>query len=289
LPFITITPSCSGPNPPQATATGIQLVTNSWRPTSQTVPRFSSKAGAFFASLQGRAMLALVLALIGVVIGLAVPRRSSARLIVYLIGGYALATLSGGTARWDVSTEIGLQLAWAGCALLSCEAFVRIVKHRSPDPLPAGFTPAPLRKRLAAWIIDLMVVAAIAAALITGIHPPVAPMFVVLAIAAAYWIGQQAFRGATLGQHLLGLSTANAAGQQITLPRAALRFAAWPVSILFFFGLGTIITLRQNGRTLQDTITNTRILDTSPPPPHQEPPQGDPTASLRETDGGRVA
>jgi uncharacterized RDD family membrane protein YckC len=100
------------------------------------------------------------------------------------------------------------------------------------------------------------------------VHPP-DPELVVLAIAGAYWIGQQALRGATLGQHLLGIHTTDASGQAISLPRAALRFAAWPISILFWLGLGTIVTLRLRGGTLQDLITNTRVLDNLPRSPHR--------------------
>jgi uncharacterized RDD family membrane protein YckC len=268
LPFVTVTPSCSGPNPPRATATGVQLVTNSWSPTSHTDPRFNADARAVFASLQWHAAVALALVLTGLVLGVALPERSTARLIVYLVGGYAVVGLTAGSPSWDVGAGIGLQVAWLGCAVTSSEAFGRIVQHRSPTPLPTGLTAAPLRKRLAAWLIDVVIVAALAALILTTVHPP-SPELIVLLLAGAYWIGQHAYRGATLGQHALGIRTAHASGDGLSLPRAALRSAAWPVSALFWLGLGSIVTLRLTGRTLQDLLTNTRVLDNPPPsPPH---------------------
>jgi len=283
LPFITITPSCSGSNPPKATVTGIQLATNTWSPSkSQTDPQFTSHAHAYLASLQWPAALALALALAGLATGVALPGRPTLRLIVYLVGGYTLALICLAIASpnfaFDTSSQVGLILAWLGCAVLSSEGFARILQHHDYTSLPVGLSPAPIRKRFVAWVIDALIVATIAALMLTTLHPPY-PDLTVLLLIGAYWIAQQALRGATLGQHLAGIHTTHATGTKISLPRAALRLAAWPISALFWLGLGSAITLTRTAgtaradtkRTLHDLITNTRIVETTRSSPLPSP------------------
>jgi len=121
------------------------------------------------------------------------------------------------------------------------------------DPVMAvSQTVAPSSRRVAAYLLDMVMLAPIWAALARGLPPVLG-----LAVVWAYFAALEA-RGATAGKLAFRLQVVGPDGRPPGMGRAALRFAAHLLSWLSW-GLGFLPALGRRGQALHDWLSDTTV------------------------------
>jgi len=275
LPFFTFTlSSCGGTDASQALeVTGIQLVRHEHGPVENRtgdappVGRFGEVPNA---ADSGHRNAIAVVVLIGIgLLATLMPRGIRGGLTVAATAGVVWAFLllagsvdvEGVDVAYEPGFVFGLLLAAAATATAAVIPFSDRPLAADPDlGRPAGFW-----IRLGAWVLDALLVAALAVTAVffvgNAFGEAVPPLVTVLAVIVAYQVGTEVspLRG-TVGQWATGLEVTGADGRPVRIPRSLLRAVCNVLCLVFLFGLGHAAGgLTTGKRALHDVISGTRV------------------------------
>jgi len=282
LPFFTFTlSSCGGTDASQALeVTGIQLVRHEHGPVENRTgdaPPVDRLGEVPNAADSGHRSAIAVVVLIGIgLLATLMPRGIRGGLTVAAAAGvvWAFFLLAGSVdvEGVDVGYEpgfvFGLLLAAAATATAAVISFSDRPLVADPDlGRPAGFW-----IRLGAWVLDALLVAALAVTAVffvgNAFGEAVPPFATVLAVTVAYRVATEAspLRG-TIGQWATGLEVTGADGRRVSIARSLLRAVCEPLCLVLLFGLGHAVGgLTTGKRALHDVISGTRVGRRAPQP-----------------------
>ena len=135
------------------------------------------------------------------------------------------------------------------------------------DEASVELVPAPLLRRVAAFVIDWLVLFVIElgfAALLTFEASERDLVAMSLVVSASYHIVSLAVKSGTPGKTAMGLSVTDLQGQALRPDAAILRYLIWLVSFVAFIGVAIsfvmIFTDRTRRRALHDRIAGTMVI-----------------------------
>ena len=173
---------------------------------------------------------------------------------------------------WTSATSpgfvFGLLLAATATATAAVIPFNDRPLVADPEPgRPAGFW-----IRFGAWMLDALLVAALAVTAVffvgNAFGEAVPPLVTVLAVIVAYRVGTEVspLRG-TVGQWATGLEVTRADGRPVTVARSLLRAVCDLLCLVLLFGLGHAVGGMTTGkRALHDVISGTGVGRRAPQP-----------------------
>jgi len=259
LPFFTVTSCDEQP----VTLTGFDLAGKGYVP-----------GGSEGGSEQSIGQVPAILTLVVVAAGLAAcfvrrPASAAGWSVVFAVGTFWMLVVLWAdiAARFftDVSVGIGWWLALIAAAAVGLRGIVLMTRFRTVGPPTAG-----ARRRLAAGVVDLLLVAALcglgAILLLPAIGHDLSPLAdVALAMFVPLgWIYRTASVAsrlrATPGKALAGLEVTDLEGRALTIRRSALRSTArWTSPLTFGIGSSTVL-FTSDGRAVHDIFAGTMVV-----------------------------
>ena len=186
--------------------------------------------------------------------------------VFFLLAGSV--DVEGVDVGYDPGFVFGLLLAAASTATAAVVPF-------SDRPLvanPALGRPAGFWIRVGAWVLDALLVAALAVTAVffvgNAFGDAAPPLVTVVAVIVAYRVATEVspLRG-TVGQWITGLEVTRADGRPVSIARSVLRAVCDLLCLVFLFGLGHAAGgLTTGKRALHDVLSGTRVSRRAPQP-----------------------